>query len=75
MDKVIAVIDLNSLEELQVGLSDTRGRSQCHVRVFAKTAGGRAEATKTALSFSPRVLPEVVSALQKCVRSLNRRSS
>jgi hypothetical protein len=73
MDKVIAVIDLNSLEELHVGLSENRGRSQCYVRDFVKTAGGPAEATKNALSLSPRVFPELVGALQKCVSGLSRR--
>lgn len=65
MQKTVATIPKNSLEEIRIGLDEWKGRDLVNIRVWAEPyEGGERRPTKKGLAVSIAKLPALVAALQ-----------
>ena len=66
MDKQIAVIEKNALEQIRVGFSEFRRKTYLDVRVYAEFDGETEhKPTKKGVSLRPDMLDEMIAALQE----------
>lgn len=66
MDKQIAVIEKNALEQIRVGFSEFRRKTYLDVRVYAEFDGeAEHKPTKKGVSLRPEMLDEMIAALQQ----------
>lgn len=66
MDKQIAVIEKNALEQIRVGFSEFRRKTYLDVRVYAEFDGETEhKPTKKGVSLRPDMLDEMIAALQQ----------
>lgn len=66
MDKQIATIEKNALEEIRVGFQDYKGKTYLDVRVYAEFDGATEhKPTKKGVTLRPDMINGMIDALQK----------
>ena len=66
MNKHIATLRKNSIEEIRVGLDEYKGHDLVSIRVWTDPyAGTERVATKKGISIGVRLLPELIAVLQQ----------
>ena len=66
MNKDIATIKKNSIDEIRVGLSEFKGHNLINIRVYTEIENGKDMVpTKKGLTCNIRLLPELITALRE----------
>lgn len=66
MDKLIATIEKNSNEEIQVGISEFKGHDLINIRVYTEIEGSKDKVpTKKGITCNVKLIPGLLSALKE----------
>ena len=72
MEHLIASIPKNTAEEIDVALTMFRNRQLVDMRVyFTDQRSGKRVPTKKGITFSPKILPPLIEALQRAALNLD----
>ena len=69
MDKLIATIEKNSNEEIQISISEFKGHDLINIRVYTEIENGKDKVpTKKGLTCNVKLIPEIIKALSEALR-------
>ena len=68
--ELVHSFDKSSTEQVQVSLSNYKGKTYVDLRIYYKASDGEYRPTKKGITMSPDVLPELGEAIRKLIEKV-----